>query len=101
MKLEENPRSPAMKRLRPGVAFSMLLLLAACGGGAPEAKTPAGPPPGNKTDGPNPMSAEAQKGYNDALQSMVAHDKANDWTDASCGQVAKAFQDAAAHQKST
>jgi tetratricopeptide (TPR) repeat protein len=79
----------------------MLFLLAACGGGAtPEAKTP-GPPPGNKTDGPNPMSAEAQKGYTDALQSMVAHDKANDWTDASCSQVSKAFQDAASHQKST
>ena len=91
-----------MKRLRSGVACSMVaLLLAACGGGAtPEAKTP-GPPPGNKTDGPNPMSAEAQKGYNDALQSMVAHDKANDWTDASCSQVSKAFQDAASHQKST
>ena len=92
-----------MKRFKSGVACSMLMLLVAgCGGGASvEAKTPKGPPPGNKTEGPNPMSAEAQKGYNDALQSMVAHDKANDWTDASCGQVAKSFLDAAAHQKST
>jgi tetratricopeptide (TPR) repeat protein len=91
-----------MNRFRSGIACSMLMLLAAaCGGGAPEAKAPKGPPPGNKTDGPNPMSAEAQKGYNDALQSMVAHDKANDWTEASCGQVAKSFMDAASHQKST
>lgn len=91
-----------MKRFRSGIACSMLMLLvAACGGGAPEAKTPKGPPPGNKTDGPNPMSAEAQKGYNDALQAMVAHDKANDWTEASCGQIAKSFLDAGAHQKST
>jgi tetratricopeptide (TPR) repeat protein len=91
-----------MKRFRSGVACSMmLLLLAACGGGAtPEAKAPT-VKPGNKTEGPNPMSAEAQKGYNDALQSMVAHDKANDWTDATCGQVAKAFLDAAANQKAT
>jgi tetratricopeptide (TPR) repeat protein len=91
-----------MKRLRSGVACSMmLLLLAACGGGAtPEAKEPKAKP-GPTTDGPNPMSAEAQKGYNDALQSMVAHDKANDWTEASCTQVAKAFMDASVHQKAT
>jgi tetratricopeptide (TPR) repeat protein len=78
----------------------MLLLLAACGGGATtevKPKTPK-PPAG---DGPNPLSAEAQKGYNDALQSMVAHDKANDWTDATCSQVAKAFIDASVHQKTT
>jgi tetratricopeptide (TPR) repeat protein len=76
----------------------MLLLLAACGGGAtPEAKAPKPKPA--EGSGPSPLSAEAQKGYNDALQSMVAHDKANDWTDATCGQVAKAFMDAAVSQK--
>jgi tetratricopeptide (TPR) repeat protein len=91
-----------MKRFRSGIACSLLMLLvAACGGGAPEAKAPKGPAPGNKTDGPNPMSAEAQKGYNDALQAMVAHDKANDWNEGSCAQIAKSFIDAAAHQKST
>jgi tetratricopeptide (TPR) repeat protein len=90
-----------MKRVRSGVACSMMmLLLAACGGGAtPEAKAPKPKPA--EGSGPNPLSAEAQKGYNDALQSMVAHDKANDWTDASCNQIAKSFIDASVQQKTT
>jgi tetratricopeptide (TPR) repeat protein len=78
----------------------MMLLLAACGGGAtPEAKAPKPKPA--EGSGPNPLSAEAQKGYNDALQTMVAHDKANDWTDATCTQVAKSFMDASVNQKTT
>ncbi|HMI88239.1 MAG TPA: hypothetical protein VK550_29345 [Polyangiaceae bacterium] len=90
-----------MKRFRSGVACSMMmLLLAACGGAAQEpAKAPKAKPA--EGSGPNPLSAEAQKGYNDALQSMVAHDKANDWTDATCTQLAKSFMDASVNQKAT
>src|SRR5690349_7757417 len=88
-----------MKRIHGGIACSALLLvLAACGGGSPpEAKTPK-----EKTEAaaPKPVSAEAQKGYNDALQIMGGHDKANDWNDATCAQVAKLFIDASSTQKS-
>jgi tetratricopeptide (TPR) repeat protein len=90
-----------MNRFRSGVACSMVaVLLAACGGGAtPEAKTPKAKP--SDGSGPNPLSAEAAKGYNDALASMVAHDKANDWTDATCTQIAKTFVEASTSQKAT
>ena len=90
-----------MKRFKSGVACSlMLMLLAACGGGAtPAPTTPKAKPA--EGSGPNPLSEQAQKGYNDALQAMVAHDKANDWTEATCSQVAKSFIDASVNQKAT
>src|SRR5262249_44796989 len=89
-----------MKRFSSTFACSVLLaVLSACGGEAPPAKTPSTPK--NEGSAPKaPVSAEAAKGYNDALEAMVAHDKANDWNDATCGQVAKAFLDASVTQKS-
>jgi len=88
-----------MKRVSCGVAFTALfLLLSACGGGTPSAKSAAGK--GEGPSAPKPVSAEAKKGFEDALQAMVAHDKANDWNDASCTQIAKQFLDASSTQKS-
>jgi tetratricopeptide (TPR) repeat protein len=88
-----------MKRISASVACSVLfLVLSACGGGGtPEAKGPRKP---EAATAAKPVSAEAAKGYNDALQMMVAHDKANDWNDATCNQIAKLFVDASGAQKS-
>src|SRR6266542_1939667 len=88
-----------MKRVSYGVACTALfMLLAACGGGA--GGGPEKSAKGETAGVPKPVSAEAKKGFEDALQAMVAHDKANDWTDATCTQIAKQFLDASSTQKS-
>ena len=88
-----------MKRIQASASVVLLLLAAACGGGGPAPKSPKGSS-GSTGTPKEAVSAEVTKGYNDALQMMVAHDKANDWNDATCTQVAKLFLDAAAQQKS-
>src|SRR5439155_17042782 len=88
-----------MKRLNVTASALLLFLVGACGGSSPPAKTPKSS--GSSTGTPKEaVSAEVTKGYNDALQMMVQHDKANDWNDAVCTQVAKLFLDAASQQKS-
>lgn len=85
-----------------GAGFSaVVVLVAACGG----AKVQVGS--GNDANAKGPKSTSgaavadiAAKGFNDALQAMVAHDKASDWSDATCTQTAKQFLDAADKQKS-
>jgi tetratricopeptide (TPR) repeat protein len=74
------------------------VLSVGCGGGAKEPETPVGkatPPPAAAPV----VEKEAQERFNSALDSFNAHDKAADWTDAACADVAKQFQDAAAQQK--
>jgi Tfp pilus assembly protein PilF len=88
-----------MKRIHASASAVLLLLVAACGGGGPAPKTPKASS-GSTGTPKEAVSAEVSKGYNDALQAMVAHDKANDWNDATCTQIAKQFLDAAAAQKS-
>src|SRR5713226_5320560 len=88
-----------MKRLNATASIALLLLAAACGGGGPPPKTAKDK--GDQAATPKEsVSPEITKGYNDALQAMVAHDKANDWNDAACTQVAKLFLDAQSQQKS-
>src|SRR5258708_5312038 len=88
-----------MKRFKASAASVLLLLVAACGGGGPSPKSPSGK--ADKAVTPKEqVLPEVTKGYNDALQMMVAHDKANDWNDAACNQVAKLFLDAQSQQKS-
>lgn len=77
--------------------------LIACGGGGPEAKTPAGPVAKPKTEGPTTVSGEsvsksAQSRYQEALELFASHDKAGDWTDSVCSSVAQAFVSAASVQ---
>jgi Tfp pilus assembly protein PilF len=87
-----------MKRNHFALACSVLLTaMIGCGGGAPESKTAASAKKGSAE--PKPIAAEAAREFNDALQSMVAHDKANDWNEATCKQVAKAFIDASDKQR--
>lgn len=66
----------------------------ACGGGGPEVKAPDG-----KNNGKPVISAAAEKGFNAAIEAFVAHDKANDWNDAACADIAKKFDAVAAEEK--
>jgi tetratricopeptide (TPR) repeat protein len=65
-----------------------------CGGSPPpEAVTP-------KHTGPvTAVSQAAENTFNVALDAFNGHDKAGDWSDVVCGQVAKSFEAAAAQQK--
>jgi tetratricopeptide (TPR) repeat protein len=71
------------------------LLIGCGGGGGGEAKSPkaAGPKP---DDSPK-VSVEAGKKFDVALDAFNAHDKANDWNEAACTEVAKKFE--AAHDE--
>jgi len=91
-----------MNRICKGIALSALfVLVASCGGAEVSVKTPSKKSGGEGTGETKPVVAqEAAKGFNQALDAMVAHDKAHDWTDASCTQIAKQFEDAASLQKS-
>jgi tetratricopeptide (TPR) repeat protein len=72
------------------------LILAACGGGGGEGpKTPSKPAAGGG-GGAGPVTAElskdAQAKYNAAIDAFVEHDKANNWNDESCKEVASMFE---------
>ena len=73
-----------MKRIHASCTVGLLFLVAACGGGAPAPKTAKDKSTGATGTPKEAVSAEVTKGYNDALQMMVQHDKANDWNDAVC-----------------
>ncbi len=81
----------------------LLVVLSACGGGNVEVKTGGTTKP--KADPGKPVTAGevvsegAQAKFNAAVESMVGHDKATDWNDAACGDVAKKFEEAASEQK--
>ncbi len=72
----------------------------ACGGGK-EAVSPTNPAvdTGPKTAGGEAVNKAAEDKFNDALEAMLAHDKAADWSDASCKEVADRFDVAANEQK--
>lgn len=85
------------------LSAGLVLLSLACGGG-PEANTggkkePKVPGKPTTSTGET-VSDSAQAKFNAAVESMVAHDKAADWNDATCNEVAKKFEQAASEQKS-
>ncbi len=70
-----------------------------CGGGAEEVKHPM--TPSGHGGGGTPVaqvSADAKAEFDAAIEEMAAHDKANDWTDATCNAMAKRFEAAASKQ---
>lgn len=73
----------------------------ACGGGSGDTKVnnPQGGS-GPHTAGGTVVNATAKEKFGQALEAFLAHDKAGDWADASCGEVAKMFDDAASSQGS-
>lgn len=89
-----------MKRIT-GFIGAALLILTACGGGEQ-------PPPktGGDVKKPGPtgsapaadVNKDAQAKFNAALDAFIEHDKANNWNDEACKDVAKKFDDAVSSQ---
>jgi tetratricopeptide (TPR) repeat protein len=88
--------------IRTALPILALALLAGCGGGGAEGRPAAtgGKPTGPTTASGTPVDAAAQNKFQAALETFAAHDKANDWSDQVCGDVASRFLGAAAEQKS-
>ncbi|HET7541629.1 MAG TPA: hypothetical protein VFK05_17265 [Polyangiaceae bacterium] len=87
--------------------FNALLLvsiatLAACGGGAASGGHALAPEKASgKADAKgHAVSKEAAANFDSALEQFAAHDKKQDWDDAGCLAIAKAFNAAADAQKS-
>ncbi len=79
------------------VAGSFAAVSVACGGGAATSRPAvSGKPPSAATG--TKLNAAAETKFNSAVASFNAHDKAADWNDAVCADVAKQFQAAAAEQ---
>jgi tetratricopeptide (TPR) repeat protein len=74
--------------------FGGLLLLAGCGGGA-QLNVNTGGDNKNKPPQTAEPTEDAKKKYEDALNAFNGHDKANDWNEATCTDVAKMFDAAA------
>ena len=75
--------------------------LVACGGGPkPETGGVKKAPTGPITALGESIDVNAQKRFDEAVASMVAHDTTNDWNDASCNEVAKKFDGAVSSQPS-
>jgi tetratricopeptide (TPR) repeat protein len=86
----------AMNRNWSVLALSTLATLLGCGGG-PEAKAPSGA--GSAAVPVAVVSQAAENKFNQALDAFNAHDKAGDWSEAVCAEVARTFETAASEQK--
>ena len=85
-----------MKRSTTLISAVLFTLVAACGGGGggEGPKTPTKPGGGGGGGGPvaAELSKDAQAKYNAAIDAFVEHDKANNWNDESCKDVAGMFE---------
>jgi len=72
-----------------------------CGGPPPETAAGKGGPPetGPKSAAGTVVNKTAEDSFNAALEAMNGHDKAGDWTEATCKDVADRFNAATAQQK--
>jgi len=71
-----------------------------CGGGSPPAKSPGEGETVRAAPPPPPIEKHAQEKFGAALDALNAHDKANDWTESACNDIAKMFESAADAQSS-
>ncbi len=78
---------------------SIGLVLVACGGGDNKPANTGGTKKGDGLTKKEEVSKEAENKFNAAMDAFIAHDKANDWNEAVCNDVAKQFESAAAEQK--
>ncbi len=84
-------------RFVTNIGLLSLFVLAGCGGGSPAANALATTTGPKTTDG-TAVAKAAAANFQAAFDSFLAHDRANDWNDANCAQVAKAFEDAVGEQ---
>jgi tetratricopeptide (TPR) repeat protein len=93
-----------MTRVFSTVALAGLVIeLAGCGGGAVAGKAVELPPSERssfKTSTGDTVHKEAAKGFDDALKAFVEHDKAFDWSEATCKEVGAMFSKASEVQQS-
>lgn len=93
-----------MKRHCTVVLTGLMLAAAGCGGGAAvnsQGKIlDASKSSGIKTSQGVEVSKQAAADFSSALQDFAGHDKANDWSEATCKGTASGFQKAAETQKS-
>jgi len=87
------------------VLVSLLVELTGCGGGAAttaggKAVLSSADRSGFKTSSGDMVHKEAAKSFDDAIKSFVAHDKAFDWNEATCKDVAGMFMKASDVQQS-
>lgn len=91
-----------MRNITSLAAVAVLLAAVGCGGGSAggAAKAAKDPTTGKAlTDSRgNTVSVAAANKFKTALDSMVRHDKAGDWTEATCKSTAQMFMDAAEEQ---
>lgn len=87
-----------MRHLK-SLSLATLAFAAACGGSSGEADSPAGAAAKNK-QGRYVVAEEAKKEHSAALDTFIKHDRAFDWNEATCKDVAKQFISASEKQES-
>jgi tetratricopeptide (TPR) repeat protein len=90
-----------MITIRKAILPVLALFAAACGGGGGDQKGAESPAnaSGPKTAAGVAVAQAAQDKFQAALEAFAQHDKASDWTDPVCNDVAAKFAAAAAEQK--
>lgn len=85
-----------MKRITGFICAGLLATLTACGGGGgtETPKTPSKPTASGGGGEQPAVKATAIEKYNAALDAFLEHDKANNWSDDACKEVAKKFDEA-------
>lgn len=80
------------------LSLATFVFAVACGGSSGGADSPAGAPAKNKQG--YVVAEEAKKEHTAALDSFIKHDRAFDWTEATCKEVAQQFIAASEKQES-
>lgn len=86
-----------MKTIAKVFSFGALVGALGCGGGAGPVKVPV-KPVGPRTASGDAVTKVAENAFNSAVDAFTLHEVASDWNDASCADVAKKFDAAAASQ---
>ncbi len=90
-----------MTGLKTLVLVSFATLALACGGGVKGEGALSPDKASGKADAKgHEVSKEAAQNFDAALEQFAGHDKKQDWDDAACTSIAKAFNEAADSQKS-
>jgi tetratricopeptide (TPR) repeat protein len=97
---------PGTMHLRAALLTGLVVVISGCGGGASGASSgkgstlPAAQRSGNTSTSGAEISKAAAQGYKEALTTFVAHDRAYDWSEATCKSTADSFVTASKQQES-